>query len=537
LFSYGPSKAGQKYAVQIAASTTPQNIPDLAEKFAVADSIFVVQSGQWHRYMVGVFDNPEDASNYAHKLLENTKLQNAFVQVFDFGPVERSIPDAVAGSIIVPDKVTGTSMDPVASKQENETLGVEIKATPGQEKQNPNGQRKGNFLLKYFFTKNEISALKNSLIDYGNNYLPRETRKVFTTLVERTFQFPVILLFVVFILFFMVNIILLFFLLNHTINRKRYKDRFVAIYGNMYEKVLLSYIFGEISWETASIKLKRKEGKSNRDILISILLTFHENFKGDMEKFVPDIFLKLGLQKDSLARAKSYFNYRKVQGIRELTYLYPDGARELIVDLINDPNDLVRAEAQTAFIRLNPDRPFDFFLSLKKPFTRWTQLSAFNLLRVKQLPVPSFADFLDSGHTNIRNFSLRMINYFQQLENSAKIFKILESPVEQTRFLSYKAINDLRLYEGKDEIKKRYFNETNCNKIEIIKALRNIGGPEDFEFLESIIGDKGSVSLRIEACKSMYFMGSEARERLMNMETGSVEGLQLLIAHVTDIRN
>lgn len=479
LFATQISLAEQKYAVQIGASKTLLNIKDLVKEYNITDS-----------YSSNV------SSNFEIKSTETDSIQQSSV----FG------------------------------EKNGNGLFIETKNQP-----QPTIRGKGN-ILTLFLGKNKVSALKDSLIDYCNNNLPQEIRGFYIALIDKTFQFPIILLFIAFILFFVLNIVIVFLILNYTVKMKKQNERYRLIYGKIYEEVLILYMFGEIDWEKASIKLKKKHRKENRKILISILLNFHENFKGEMEMLIHDIFLKLDLQKDSLKSANSWFNFKKVQGIRELTYLYSAGALDIVSGLINDPNDRVRAEAQIAFIRLNPENPFGFFQALTKPFTRWTQLSAFNLLRVNQLQVPSFTDFLDSKHPNIRNFSLWMIVYFQQLENIPKIIKMLESEMDLARFLSYRAINDLRLYEGRELIKTRFSNETDKNKLEIVKAFRNIGSEEDFDFLENIIKSE-SVSLKIEACRSMYYMNMEGKDRLLEMKNDRVPELELYIAHVTDLRN
>ena len=391
-------------------------------------------------------------------------------------------------------------------------------------------------ILSIFLKDDEITTLKRNLIDYGNNHFPIEIRSIYIAIVEKSFEYPVILLFIILILFFIINIIVVFIILNYTIRRKSYKERFEKIYSKMYEEVLMSYMFGSIDWDTALVKLKKSTKTANRKILIAVLMNFKLNFKGEMEHFIPEIYTKLDIQNDSLKLAHSAYNHKKVMGIMELTHLYPEGAKGLIKKLINDPSDYVRAEAQTAYIRLNPETPFDFFYTLEKPFTRWTQLSAFNLIRLHQLPVPSFTRFLDFSHFNIRNFSLRMITYFQQLENVPEIIRMVEAKQEMTRFLAYKAINDLRLYDSRELIKGKFENETEKNKTEIIKAFRNIGTSDDFGFLLGVM-KTGSVSLKTEACRSMYFMSREGEEKVMQIDEQLVPEIKHLIAHITDPRN
>ncbi len=397
-------------------------------------------------------------------------------------------------------------------------------------------ERGKNSIFGIFLTDDEISSLKKSLKDYGNNHIPAKLRSVYNNVVEKSFEYPIILLFVFFVFFFIINILVVFIILNSTIRRKNYKERFEKIYSKMYEEVLLAYMFGSIDWDIVKLKLKRNNKKANRKLLISVLMNFKSNFKGELEHFIPEIYTKLGLQNDSLKLANSYYNHKKVRGIIELIHLYPEGAKDIVKTLINDPNDYVRAEAQTAYIRLHQDTPFNFFYNLERPFTRWTQLSAFNLIRLHQLPVPSFGQFLDFKHFNIKNFSLRMIIFFQQLESTPEVIKMVENEMEQTRFLAYRAINDLRLYDSHEMIKSKYEEETLKNKLEIIKAFKNIGIKEDFEFLEGIMKTE-TMSFKTEACRSMYYMSSESREKLMQLDKNLIPEIELLISHVTDPRN
>lgn len=397
-------------------------------------------------------------------------------------------------------------------------------------------KKKSNYLVLRIFGDENVIELKKDLIVYGNNHFPLFLRKFYIRVVEKTYLYPVIILFILLILIFILNILIVILLLYYTNQQKNRNERQFRIYSNMYEMALRSYVFGEINWERALVKLKRIKKPANRKILTTVLFNFQDNLRGEMDYLIPEIFVKLGLHTDAREKAKSSSYYHQVMGIRELTNLYPEGAKALVRMHINDPNDLVRAEAQVSYIRLNPDKPFDFFRTLTTPFTRWTQLSAFYLFRLHQLPVPAFVDYLDSDHPNVRNFSLWMIIYFQQIEHASEIYRMLESPMELTRFLAVKAINDLRLFDGKELIKTIYPEETGKTRLEIIKTIRTIGNSDDFDFLESIIRT-GTVSEKTEACRSMYFVNNEGRDRLLCLKQQPDPDLGPYIAHVTEPRN
>lgn len=391
-------------------------------------------------------------------------------------------------------------------------------------------------VINVFISDKRIELLKKNLVEYGKKHFPRKVRVVYLDIIEKVFDYSILLLFAALILFFIANIAIVLLTLNFTIKRKTQKEKFERIFGKMYEEVIMEYIFGNIDWEKALIKLKRIKYKANRRILIAVLMNYKANFKGELENFIPEIYLKLNLQKDSLKLAKSRHSHKKVMGFVELTHLYPQGIKGMINTLINDPNDYVRTEAQIAYVTLNTESPFGFFNSLKRPFAKWTQLSVFYLIRLNQIPVPSFAGFLSFKHCNIKNFSLKMITFFQQLEDVSEVIKMVDSEMEETRFLAYKAINDLRLYDSRELIKKKFDGETNRNKIEILKAFKNIGDTNDFAFLEEVM-KTGSTSLKLEACRSVYYMGQESRDKISKHTKEEIPELELLLAHVMDPRN
>ena len=163
-------------------------------------------------------------------------------------------------------------------------------------------------------------------------------------------------------------------------------------------------------------------------------------------------------------------------------------------------------------------------------------MSAFYIFRLHQIPVPAFVNYINSAQTNVRNFCLRMIIFFQQFEDAEEIFKMLESKLESTRLLAIRAINDLRLYSGKPLLLKIYGAEPVNNQTEIIKALRNIGDDEDFGFFERVI-ISGSETQKIEACKSLFYMNRNGEMMLREISKKHGIDLDLYLAHIKDSRN
>lgn len=425
------------------------------------------------------------------------------------------------------------SITPLESDSDKQSIGkVQDQTIDSASK----SQQKKNYLLLKPLNNENLLKLKRELIIYGNKHFPLFFRNFYIRVIEKTYNYPIVLLFILLILVFILNIFLVLAVLYYSNQQKNRKERYNNIYRDLYEHVLRSYIFGEIDWQRTLLKLKRLKNPTNRKILTEVLSNFQENLRGEMDSRIPEIYFQLGLHQDSLSLTKSNFYFNKVKGMRELTNLYPEYATEVIPNYINHSHDLVRAEAQISYIRLHPDHPFDFFKNLTTPFTRWTQLTAFHLFRLHQLPIPSFVDYLDSSNKNVRDFSLRMIIFYQQLENTDELLKLLDDQSEQTRFLCIKAINDLRLFRGKELIKSRYPGETDKNRLEIIKAIKNIGNAEDFIFLETIIRS-GSITEKTEACRSLYYLNSEGKEHLDYLNRDADLNIEQYLAHISDLRN
>lgn len=382
----------------------------------------------------------------------------------------------------------------------------------------------------------KLQNLEIKLINGAKSFLPRSFIPFYVKMIDKAIRFPVILFFLMLILLFFMNAVLIMFILEVSNTLKNQTERYNDLYQAMYERALTGYLFQDYEIETAVLRMKKIYLHRNRKIFVSVLFNFQKNLSGESDQKILEIFYRLGLNEDALKKIKSHWFYRQILGLRELTNLYPLGAFPIIESHINDKNDELRAEAQTSYVRLNHDEPFSFIKNLTKPFTRWTQLTSFYIFRLHKLPAPSFTEFLQSDLYNVQNFSLRMITYFQQKENAEKIITLIDSVRQQTRYLAIKAISDLGIREAKPQLKERFENEIFRNKLEIIKAILHIGDTDDFDFLEKIIRGN-DVTLKIEACRSMYFMNSSGMENLLRLNQEKELILDPFIAHICDVRN
>lgn len=536
IYSFLPvySSVSEYYAVQLAASKEPLDIGKFASRYQIKESIKEIVSKDWNRYIIGEFENLRTASLYASEIESKTGIAGVFPRKVTEEPVKQieANPDTIVKAKVQQNdsaKINRILPDSVPPEKK-------VTAIPLTLSRSSTPHRELNHLILRMIGDKNVNQTKNDLIDYGKNHFPPSIQKIYISFIERTYTYPVVLIFIILIFVFIINVSLIVLIIYNTNKFKNKKERYRIFYKNYYEEVLSLYLFDINDWNTTVAKLKRLKKLENRKILTSVLLIFKENLRGEMDAKITEIFVRLELNKDSLQLTKSHYYYKKAQGIRELTNLDPNSATNIINKFINDKHFQIRTEAQVSYVRLHPESPFDFLKNLASPFSKWTQLSAFHIFRLHQIPVPAFINYIESEQPNVRNFCLRMIIFFQQFEDATEIFKMIESKLETSRFLAIRAINDLRLYDGKSLLLKIFESESTVNQVEIIKALRNIGDEEDFEFLESVILS-GSVTMKIEACRSLFHMSSKGEERLTQMSQKNGINLELFLKHIKDPRN
>ncbi|MGE5395781.1 MAG: hypothetical protein ACM3P1_13645 [Candidatus Saccharibacteria bacterium] len=521
------------YTVQVVASKTPTDIESFCSSHQLESKVYEFKENGWYKYVTGQFNDLSEASHYITHDLAFKDLQ---------GPFPRTLSDSmkvVMAHAVPPDTVTPNPQIARADSlpvKDSSSYKPSIK-TPALQLSRAkieNNQKYGPW-AKIIGLK-QVHNAEMAIIKGAGHFLPKAWMPFYGKMIDKAIRYPVILFFILLIIGFILNAILIIITLELSNTIKNRLERFDQLYTQMYERALTGYIFQEYDLEGAVKRIKHIKYPRNRKVLIAVLFNFKKNLSGDLNEKLLDVFFKLEMEKDSIRKTESYSFYRRILGIRELTNLFPKIALPVVEAHINDENDELRAEAQTSYVRLNQEEPFRFLGSLRKPFTRWTQLTSFYIFRLHKLPAPSFVEYLKSDLYNVQNFSLRMIIFFQQIESAQEIIKMLDAQREMTRFLAIRAVNELGIQEAKPRLKEMYPKETYKNQLEIIKGFLHTGDAGDFDFLENIIRQK-DITLKIEACRSMYFMSTPGKEKLLSLKEEKELDLEPFIAHIHDPRN
>ncbi len=391
-----------------------------------------------------------------------------------------------------------------------------------------------NFLTRHLIAKYGEKNLRKVLIDKGKNVFSEPFVSYYILAIEKAFRFPFIFFFVA-IIFVMISnvfiVILILFVTNLTMNiRSKNKKKQRAI----FEHILTDLLVEAIDQKEAILQLSKFKRK--KDLLIEVLIEFQKNFRGDSDRQIIEIYQAMNLGKSSYDKTFAISFFEQVKGLRELTNMLPNQATEMIAARLNDTNDFVRSEAQICYPQVNKDFPFDFLSILDKPFSKWAQLNIYYYIKIHELPVPSFDKWITSSQPHVVSFCIQMISLFQQHENSAAIISLLQNPYEIIRFDAIRTCGELHIIDSKQLLKEIYKTETQKNKLEITRSFLQIGEESDIPFLEEIVRNE-ELSLRMEACRTIYNLSENSRNYLESLNQSMNFVLTSIIAHIKDPRN
>ncbi|HOW09405.1 MAG TPA: HEAT repeat domain-containing protein [Bacteroidales bacterium] len=326
-------------------------------------------------------------------------------------------------------------------------------------------------------------------------------------------------------------ILLMVILLNRA--RMEKQEDLKQYLAETYQGMIIDYLF------TGSSPDKFRSIASDnfrRQALIDQMIDVSVNLKGDAEEKLGGLYLYLGLDRDSIRRAKDYRWHKKIKGFRELAFMNIKDANNIIYRALNSKNDILRMEAQIALVRLTDDDPFGFLFQLNKPFSLWEQITLHELIIQHDLPVPEFRKFLKAGNPTVVMFALRMIREFKQKDAEDDVRETLEHPSPAVRKLAVQVAGDLEMRSTLEVMKRLYKNQDYNTCIEIIRAMAKMPDPSLLGFLKLVLDKEDDVQLQIEATKAIENNGEEGVKTLVKLMKSEYKNYNIIVRHVLDRR-
>ena len=342
-----------------------------------------------------------------------------------------------------------------------------------------------------------------------------------------------------FAIFFLLNIavvVVVTVVSNWIFNRKEryYKNKRKEII-----EIVSPYFYDDLDGgEEEAVVDRLRQYKSSRDkqIIIDVLIEGKRNFTGEGSNKIKALYQVLYLHELSLRKVKRGNWYRRSLGLRELAFLGRRAFKTEIEKYINDNHQYVRTEAILSYMLLDDQKPFGFLTELKYSFVRWDSLSIYYTMYFNGIEPPPLAPMLKHPDTQVRLFLLRMISIYNQLDAVREVSKYLLDENPQIRQEAIITLRALEYYRVKVLMKKRYLNECQSVKLEILRSMRHFIEDQDISFIEERVR-KGSSDEVFEAVKLLYKFSGYGEQRLWLLNEELEGKIAVFIKHVAEPRN
>ena len=326
-------------------------------------------------------------------------------------------------------------------------------------------------------------------------------------------------------------ILLIVILLNRT--RMEKEEDLKQYLAETYQGMIIDYLF------TGSSPDRFRQIASDtyrRQALIDQMIDVSVNLKGDAEEKLCNLYLYLGLDRDSINRANNFRWHKKIKGFRELAFMNIKEANQVIYKALNSKNEILRMEAQIALVRLTDEDPFSFLFQLRRPFSLWEQITLHELIIQHDIPVPEFKKWLKASNPTVVMFALRMIREFKQKGAEEDIRETLEHPSPEVRKLTVQVAGDLEMRSTLEVMKRIYKVQEYNTCLEIIRAMAKMPDPSLMGFLKLVLDKEDDVQLQIEATKAIENNGEEGVKTLVKLMKSEYKNYNIIVRHVLDRR-
>jgi hypothetical protein len=335
------------------------------------------------------------------------------------------------------------------------------------------------------------------------------------------------------ILFSICSMITLLIIILMNRRRMEMEEKLRQYLMEKYQSLIVDYLYGSAtSEEFRSIA----SDNYSRQVLIDEMIDVSVNLKGEESKKLFGLYKHLGLDKDSLARARDYRWHKKIKGFRELAFMNIKDANDVIYKALNSSNEILRMEAQIALVRLSDGDHFEFLTKLKRPFSLWEQITLHDLIIQHAIPVPLFKKWLVSTNNTVVIFALRMIREFKQTDAEEEIKNALIHNSPDIRLMAVQVAGDLRLSSTLEILKHMYKNQDYKTCLEIVKSMGKMADVSMLGFLKLVLDKEDDVQLQIEATKSIERMGEEGVKALVKIMKSEYKNYSIIVRHVLDRR-
>lgn len=250
----------------------------------------------------------------------------------------------------------------------------------------------------------------------------------------------------------------------------------------MMEEKVSEQDFNALVFQLNILALKNRIFKQ---VVIDEIIYYHRNFTDNTQAVLKMLFSKLNLLESSVAKVQKGAWELKAKGLREIQEMPALDGMQLVSPLLNHKNHDLRIEAQAAYIRLNKDKPFEFLAETTEELLEWHQIILYELVsNTPELTIPDLKPLLLSKNISVVAFTIKLIEYHQQLSAIPGLIKLLDHEDTHLRALAVSALGRLDAEEGESKMVGKFHGEELKVQLRILKSVGEIGSGRHLDFLK-----------------------------------------------------
>ncbi|MBG6234257.1 hypothetical protein IWX76_000812 [Pedobacter sp. CAN_A7] len=220
-------------------------------------------------------------------------------------------------------------------------------------------------------------------------------------------------------------------------------------------------------------------------VVIDQIIYYHRNFTDSTERILKRLFSNLQLSERVILKLKSGSWELQAKGLREMREMKPDYPVDQYIDpILNDQNDDLRIEAQSTYLKLHKNNPFGFLAMATEELLPWHQILLYEIIiNTPDLAIPELSTFLKSKNTSVISFSIKLADYYQQLETIPDLIALLDHPDQQIRVDTINVLGKFNAEEAEPYMLKNYPEEELHVQLQVLQSIGLIRSGNQLGFL------------------------------------------------------
>jgi hypothetical protein len=250
----------------------------------------------------------------------------------------------------------------------------------------------------------------------------------------------------------------------------------------------------------------------SRQVVLKGLLNLHKNLSGETAGILENLYRRLGFYQDSLNYLHHKQWFMKARAITELQQMEAREAYRLIYANIHPRNTTLRFVVLNAVLSLKKTKHILFLSEITEEVSDWEQLNLLATLSMNMhLNLVDVGKLLGSMNYTVVQLGIKLIQHYNIIEESSSLTYLRCHPNEKVRIDAIRALSFLEIEEASKLLKEQFAGETPLIRLEILRAIGNLGKKDDIEWLEEITRSD-NLEIAQEARYSIVKLGKEKKE-------------------------